>query len=72
MSGSIHELIYIEVSFILNFSGGFLRYEKIWWLILERKLIGIDLRVEAVADTELKSKISLKTHFWGLKTITTH
>ena len=32
---------------------------------------GIDLRVEADADTELKSKISLKTHFWGLKTIIT-
>jgi hypothetical protein len=44
MSGSIHELIYIVAGFILDFSGGFLFYEQKMWLILERKLIGIDLR----------------------------
>jgi len=33
----------------------------------KESLLGIDLRVEADTATESKSKISLKTHFWGLK-----
>jgi hypothetical protein len=41
-------------------------------LFWKERWIGIDLRVEADAGTELKPGILNKRHFLGLKTITTH